>query len=262
MTNLADDPRSIELSEFALHLDARISDVESGETILIVRGGRPVATLTPIRERADVVHETRAPYVTQSPAPSQLPPTALLRAIGASAARSVLGVFLVDPSRAVHQREIARRAGVGLRSAQLALERLESLGLLQSERDGNRRYYRANRTTRFEELRALLSREFGIAEAISAALTPFASRISRAFIFGSVASGEDKIGSDIDLLVVGEVTGDEFVERIADAQRELGREIDLLAYSQEEFEARLSAGNHFLVATMAGPRIDLIGGSA
>jgi predicted nucleotidyltransferase/antitoxin (DNA-binding transcriptional repressor) of toxin-antitoxin stability system len=261
MTNIADNPRSIELSEFVLHLDARISDVESGETILIVRGGRPVATLAPIRAQEDAARETRAPYATRSAAPLQQPPTALLRVIGTPAARSVLGVFVVDPARAIHQREIARRAGVGLRSAQLALERLEALGLLQSERDGNRRYYRANRTSRFEDLRALLSREFGIAEAISAALAPFAPRISRAFIFGSVASGEDKIGSDIDLLVVGEVTGDDLVERIADVQRGLGREIDLLAYSQEEFEARLSGGNHFLVATMAGPRIDLIGDS-
>lgn len=257
LTSSRSTHRSISVLALSSNLDAYLADVATGDTIVITRDGRPVATLAPVNEAACGVQEEAAAY---GATPTQ-PPTALLRLVGSAAARSVLGVFVMEPVRPIHQREVARRAGVALRSAQLALKRLESLGLIQSERDGNRRNYRANRTSRFEELRALLSPELGLAGVIARALAPFESRITRAFIFGSAASGEDKIGSDIDVLVVGTVASDELVEPIANAQRELGREIDLVTYAPWDFSSRIVAGNHFLRTTLAGPRVDLIGGS-
>ena len=249
--------RIIEVNELSARLDECLADAAAGATIHITREGLPIATLAPASHPDPIVREEAVAYQMTAAQPA----TALLRLIGTSAARSVLGVFVMEPMRSIHQREIARRAGVGLRSAQLALERLESLGLIKSERDGNRRNYRADRTSQFEELRVLLAREFGFTGVLMRALAPFSSRITRAFIFGSAASGEDKIGSDIDVLVVGDVTSDELVGPIADAQRELGREIDLVSYAPMDFSARITAGNHFLRATLASPRIDLIGGS-
>ena len=255
MTNDGAPERSVAVETLRASLDECLADVAAGATVVVTRNGVPVANLVPADSAATLAREVSA--VCQA-APVQ-PATALLRLMGTSATRSVLGVFVTEPDRPIHQREVARRASVGLRSAQLALERLESLGLVQSERDGNRRYYRADRTSRFEELRALLSRELGLAEVIARALTPLLSRIEQAFIFGSAASGEDKVGSDIDLLVVGDTAADELVEPIAQAQRELGREIALVTYSCSEFASRREARNHFLSATLAGPRVQVIG---
>lgn len=257
MTKASYPTRTVTVQAFSARLDEYLTDAAAGATIIITRDGLPVATLAAPSQPIPLVREEAVAYKA---APAQ-PATALLRLIGTSAARSVLGVFVMEPARSIHQREIARRAGVGLRSAQLALGRLESLGLIKSERDGNRRNYCADRSTQFEELRALLAPEFGFAGVLMRTLAPFSSRISQALIFGSAASGEDKVGSDIDLLVVGDVTSDELVGPIADAQRELGREIDLVTYSPDDFAARIAAGNHFLRTTLAAPRIDLIGGS-
>lgn len=245
-------------------LAALLEEVARGGTITLMRDGRPVAILGPLSddgalETTTIAREAPAVYTATGPNHTQ-PATAVLRLVGGVGARSVLGVFLKDPERAVHQREIARRAGVGLRSAQLALERLESLGLIASERDGNRRYYRANRSGRFEELRGFLGREFGLAGTIAAALEGFGDRIAWAFIFGSAAEGRDTVESDIDLFVVGDVSRDELVSPIAQAQRELGREVDLVLYRPEEIRDRRARGNHFVLATIAGPRVDLIGG--
>jgi predicted nucleotidyltransferase len=44
----------------------------------------------------------------------------------------------------------------------------------------------------------------GLVEPLRAALAPLAARIEAAFIYGSVAKGEDTVVSDIDLLVVAE----------------------------------------------------------
>lgn len=256
MTNTLRSSRTVTVQALSANLDECLADAAAGTTIVITRDGLPIATLAPAGRPVTLAREEAVNYQA---APAQ-PATALLRLIGTSAARSVLGVFVMEPAQSIHQREIARRAGVGLRSAQLALERLESLGLIESERDGNRRNYRANRTSHFEELRALLAPEFGFAGVLMRTLAPFSPRIIQAFIFGSAASGEDRIGSDIDVLVVGNVTNDELVGPIADAQRELGREVDLVSYTPHDFSARIAAGNHFLRATLAAPRIDLIGG--
>jgi predicted nucleotidyltransferase len=138
-----------------------------------------------------------------------------------------------------------------LRSAQIALDRLEGLGLVESERDGNHRYYSAVRSERFEELRKLLSRELGIGEVIARHLSDTDYPVSWAFVFGSAASGEDRIGSDIDLLVVTEGSGDDLVAPIAEVQRELGREIDLVSYRPDEFERKRVEGNHFIDSVLA-----------
>ena len=245
-------------------LTALLAEVERGVTVTLTRDGVPIAVVGPPSgdggaEPAVVARETPATYSSGGESPAQ-PATAMLRLIGGVGARSVLGVFVREPQRATHQREIARRAGVGLRSAQLALERLESLGLIISERDGNRRYYRANRNERFEELRALLAPEFGLTDAILRALRPLDDRVERAFIFGSAAAGSDTVDSDVDLLVVGEVSRDELVVPIAEAQRELGREIDLVLYRSDDFRRKREMGNHYVTATLCGPRVDVIGG--
>ncbi|HEX9093210.1 MAG TPA: nucleotidyltransferase domain-containing protein [Coriobacteriia bacterium] len=256
--------RTIPVSE-APGLAALLDEVERGITTVFTRGGLPVAILGPphregMLESATVANETRAAYVDARDEQGR-PAPAMLRLVGGAAARSVLGVFVREPQRVIHQREIARRAGVGLRSAQLALERLESLGLIESERDGNRRNYRASRSGRFDELRGLLAREFGMVEAIARALESIGDRIAWAFIFGSAAAGRDTVDSDVDLLVSGDVSRDELIAPIAEAQRVIGREIDVVLYRPADFEEKRRGGNHFVSAVLAGPRVDVIGGS-
>ncbi|MDP2182981.1 MAG: type II toxin-antitoxin system prevent-host-death family antitoxin [Actinomycetota bacterium] len=260
---------SISVSELAGQLSSVLDDVEAGTTVTITRRGKPVATLGSAGDSAaarvtepPMTHEDPVAYATATKDPRRFePPTPLARLLGTGAMRAVLSVFLQDPAASLYQREIARRADVGLRSAQIALDRLEGLGLIASERNGNRRYYSAVRTDRFEDLRSLMSREMGIAEVIARHLSGLRQPIARALIFGSAASGEDMIGSDIDLLVVGEVSDDALVEPIAAAQRELGREVDVVSYRPDEFAKKRDEGNHFVQSVLAGPRIVVIGGS-
>jgi len=263
-----DETRCVTASELAGSLSALLDDVEAGETITITRRGIPIAVLSPVpnkaRARAEetlVASEEPASYLAVATSRALRPPaTALSRLIATPSTREVMSVFLMEPAAVLHQREIARRAHVGLRSAQIALARLEELGLLASKRNGNRLYYRALRTERFEGVRALVSRELGFTEVIARHLGELRKPVTWAFVFGSAATGADRLGSDIDLLVVSDASDDALVEPIAEAQRELGREIDLVSYRPAEFERKRIEGNHFLMAVLAQPRIDLIGG--
>lgn len=258
--------RTVTVAELAADLREILAEVRSGRTIMVTEGAEEIVVLAPpirvpdLSARPEIANERHAAYGTREPVSSApLSDSALSRLIGTAASRSVLGVFLRDPAISLHQREIARRADLGLRSAQIALARLVESGLLESQRDGNRLYYRANRSRRFEELRRLLAREMGVAGVIARHLEALSTPIERAFIFGSVAEGTDTMSSDVDLLVVGDVSADELVDPIAQAQRDLGREIDVVHYRVTEFAERLQAGNHFLKSILARERIDVIG---
>jgi hypothetical protein len=80
------------------------------------------------------------------------------------------------------------------------LQRLEQAGLVIVSREGNQKYY-APRTDApvFQELRGLVVKTVDIVEPIRAALAPIADDIDLAFVFGSVAKGSERAGSDIDL---------------------------------------------------------------
>jgi prevent-host-death family protein len=264
MTHDFDDLLSA--TDLSANLSAILEEARAGREFTVTRHGVPVAALGPPRKApaeadlAAAVRENAAAYEPAGvPAALKEPETALVRLLGSDSVRRILSLFLRDPDATFYQREIARRSQTGLRSAQLALDRLERLGLVASTRDGNRRYYRAVRSPRFEEIRGVFSRDLGIVGVIAHHLAGLDKPVELAFIFGSIAAGDDTVSSDIDLLVVTEASDDELVRPIAEAQRELGRQIDLVSYRPEEFAKRRSEGNHFIRATLAQPRIDVVG---
>jgi predicted nucleotidyltransferase/antitoxin (DNA-binding transcriptional repressor) of toxin-antitoxin stability system len=237
--------------------------VQAGIDFSITRQGRVVARLVnPSAADAvqpDVVKEDAAAYTGSADAGDL--DGAVTQLISAPAVRRVLALFVREPALAVHQRELARRTHLGLRSVQLALKRLVGMGLLAERRDGNRLYYHAVRSERFEGVRELLAREFGITEVLARHLSCLDEPVMWAFVFGSAARGQDRVDSDsdIDLLVVTDASDDELVAPIADAQRELGRDIDVVSYRRAEFSKKRDEGNHFLRSVMGQPRIDVIG---
>jgi len=110
-----------------------------------------------------------------------------------------------------------------------------------------------------DELKSLITKTAGVVDVLRAALEPLAGRISIALLYGSLACGRAGAESDIDLLVVGEVSFEEVVENVARAQDSLRREINPLVMSLEEYRRRLSKGDHLLDAILKSPYIPVIG---
>ncbi|MGQ0815370.1 MAG: nucleotidyltransferase domain-containing protein [Gemmatimonadota bacterium] len=107
------------------------------------------------------------------------------------------------------QREVARRAGVQHRSAQLALEDLTALGVARRIEGG--RDFLVGFNNAYElgaSLRAIFNAEAGFFLALRQRLAriatdaPRGARITSLVLFGSVARGDDQPGSDLDLLVI------------------------------------------------------------
>jgi len=189
-------------------------------------------------------------------APRRLDPAQLLFG---SDHRRLLGLLLMRPDESFHVREVARLTGADAGNTHRALRRLEQAGLLTAERTGNQVRYQANRQSPiYPELQGIVRKTVGLADVLREALAPLASRIQRAFVFGSIARGEQGPRSDVDLMVIGDVSFDAVVGAIYPLHERLGREVNSVVLAPREFKLRMK-DKGFVARVMGGPRIPLIG---
>lgn len=158
----------------------------------------------------------------------------------------------------LHLRALARESGCSLGAVQQDLRILAELGLVRSERDGNRLYYVADVShPLYPPLREIVARTTGIYAVLENCLGTDGIRF--AYIFGSVASGKAKASSDVDLMVIGSVGLRELVTRLIPAGEKLGREINPHVMSESEYVERCRKGEHF-ISTVTGSARDMIVG--
>lgn len=175
---------------------------------------------------------------------------------------AILALLLDQPERKLYLRQIVRLTGAAQGGVQRELAFLVRSGILLKTREGNLAYFQANRAAPiFEELRGLVRKTAGVPELLRTALLPHASLIRRAFIYGSVARGEEGASSDVDLMVIGDVSFFDVVAAVSPLQQTLGREINPTVFDSAEHARRLRAKDSLLTRVEKQPRIDLIGGS-
>jgi predicted nucleotidyltransferase len=173
----------------------------------------------------------------------------------------LLALLFVDPDRRFYLREIGKRTGLPIRAVQVEVARLEASGLLTSTREGNRKYYAANRAAPiFPELRSLLLKTVALGDTLKRGLQDTRAQIVAAFLFGSFARAEQSAASDVDLLVIGSITSRALSRALLSARETLRREINPVLMTEREFKRRLSDGDHFLQSVMSEPKTFLMGG--
>ena len=154
----------------------------------------------------------------------------------------------------LHLRELVRRSGLALGTVQQELGRLTRVGLVLARKDGNRVYYRANPDHPVHrELCSLVLKTDALAGVLQPALKSEDIRV--AFVFGSVARGETGAGSDVDLMVVGEVGLRRLASLLSGISGRLGREINPHVLSPEEFLERKKKRDHFVTSVLDSPKI-------
>lgn len=172
--------------------------------------------------------------------------------------KKVLSLLLLHPDTDYHVRELARLTGTAPGTLHKELAKLAAIGLLLRKTQGNQVRYQANQQCPvFPELAGLLRKTTGAVEILATALEALAPPL--ALIFGSVASGTETASSDIDLLVIGNVGFADVVRATHPAQAELGRDINPVVYSAQEFKRRVDEQDPFVLDLLAKPKIFLTG---
>lgn len=172
----------------------------------------------------------------------------------------VLSATLLQPERWWFMTELARHLETTPSSLQRELGSLVGAGLLERRQDGRRSYFRANSgSPLFADLRGLIEKTNGVVAALTAALKPFGSRIELAFLYGSIARGEERSASDVDLAIVGTLRQIDLLPALRKLEARFRREVNVTLFSPKEFHARLASGDHFLHSVLKGKTIPLKG---
>lgn len=158
----------------------------------------------------------------------------------------------------LYLRQLERLSGFAVSTVSQELRRLASFGLIRETRDGNRTYYQAAKEhPLYPDIRNIVLKTSGLADLLREAL--HGQPVDMAFVFGSVARGEERAHSDIDLLVIGSIGLRQLSKQFEGIAEKIGREINPVVLSGEEFRRRLRENDHFLVSVLASPRLFVIG---
>jgi predicted nucleotidyltransferase len=84
-------------------------------------------------------------------------------------------------------------------------------------------------------------------------------RIRVAFVFGSIARGEETATSDVDLMVIGQLGLRDLSRLLSGIEEKIGREVNPHVLREEEFKKRVRAREHFVSSVMETPKIFIIG---
>lgn len=174
--------------------------------------------------------------------------------------RSVLGLLYGHADESFYLRQIIRLSESTERAVQLEVKNLSDAGIITRTVKGRQVFYQANSECPiFSELKSLVNKTVGVADVVRSALAPLDNRIDLAFIYGSFARGEYKKGSDVDVMIVGDVTFNEIISAIQPAQNKLGREVNPTIYPPDEYKSKVEQNHHFLKSVLGEEKIFIIG---
>jgi len=174
--------------------------------------------------------------------------------------RKVLALLMLNPQRWLHLRELARLTDSSPGTLKKELDALTSVGLLKFQKVGNQTQFSANTEHPvFPELSALVRKTTGLRDVLALALAPLASQIEVAFVFGSLAKATEGPQSDVDLLLIGDVTFGQVANAVYDAQLLLAREINPKVMNRVEWSDKKNAQNVFIQELMDKPKIFIVG---
>ena len=149
----------------------------------------------------------------------------------------VLGFLLLNQTDEFYLNELAQRVGLAPSTVLRELNMVEPLGIISKTKKGTAVFYRINRDcTIHEELRRIFLK-FELADKIIAKeLVQYDIRY--ALIYGSFARGTETESSDIDLLVIGQVSRDRFYESVSSLESKIGREINTIVLDDQQFNSQ------------------------
>ncbi len=168
----------------------------------------------------------------------------------------LLRVFLNNPETSFFVRDLSRRINTQLNAVRRELENLETLGILSSRQDGQKKFYKTECTNfLFPELRALVLKS---QISFEKNLVKNIDRIGQTQLLvltGKLVGIKDL---PVDILVVGRVNRDSLKKIVNILQQDLGEQINYTVMSSREYKYRCEVSDKFLFSMLENKRVVLI----
>jgi len=181
------------------------------------------------------------------------------RLFGSKTRVSLLAKLLMNPDESFYIRELSRKLKIPYGMLYKEEKNLASLGIVNEEKKGKVTLVSINKNMPyFTELKNLMIKTVGLGDLLKTALSELKG-MRYALIYGSFASGEESASSDIDLLIVGNSSEEKILNVVGQVEKEVGREINYILWSEEEFMKSIKSKHHLLREIASKPVIMLVG---
>ena len=173
--------------------------------------------------------------------------------------QGILTTLFLRPDKEWYLSELAASLGTVPSSLQREIDALVRVGILKKRVDGRRSYVKANEDSPiFPELRGLIEKTGGIVPMLREAVKR-TKGLEVAFIYGSLARGEEGAESDVDMMLLGNVSTMDLSPKLRAVEVAVGRQINPTVFSLDEFAKKITEKNHFLQTVLRNKKIMLIG---
>ena len=172
----------------------------------------------------------------------------------------MLEVLLLNPKDRFYQRQLSVRLGLPIMAIQRELRNLSEMGLLEVRTEGNRVYYSVHpRFPILPELTGIFLKAAGVGDVLGDVLRRHKGKIMVALIYGSYARGRPESWSDIDLMLIGTVSDLAISQALDKAEQRVGREVNHVRYTPENFRKKVGARDPFLLTVLREPKVFVMG---
>lgn len=171
----------------------------------------------------------------------------------------ILELLFLNPGESFHLRGIAARTGVPPSSLHSMLPNLLRLGLLRTAGGSGGKRYQANlELPGAVELGRLIAQYSLPTDRLRQVANSLPSVVAAA-VFGSYAFGSAQSESDIDVLIVGEISRIEAQASFNKIAREFSKKINVTVLTREEFKSQAPLESSFVAEVLSNPLIPLKG---
>lgn len=171
----------------------------------------------------------------------------------------ILELFLGNPGKIFHVRDIVRKVNEEINAVRRELLHMEKAGMVSKEPRANRLFYNFRKDyPLYYELLELIAKTDGLGGEILKKKSRL-GKIKFAMLSGKFARGIPRGQNDVDLLMVGSVVLPEISQLIKAEEVRKEQEINFTVFSEEEFLFRRKRNDPFVKDILSGSRIMLIG---
>lgn len=171
----------------------------------------------------------------------------------------ILDLFLGNPGKIFHVRDIVRRTGEEINAVRRELLHMESAGMVSKEPRANRLIYAFRKDyLLYFELMELVVKTSGLGGEILKRRAKL-GKVKFAMISGRYARGKPRVPNTVDLLIVGNIVLPELSQLIKAEEMQKNQEINFTVMSEEEFQFRKQRNDPFVKEILLGSRVMVIG---
>ena len=171
--------------------------------------------------------------------------------------QAVLGYFMLHEASELYGNEMARLLSLDQGNLDRKLKELEKEGIFKSNLRGKERYYSLNASfPLLQEYKKIILKTVGFEQSLKQ-LLKVVKGLERAYLFGSYAGNKMDHSSDIDLLVVGDHSVIELQRKIAEIQKSVKREINVISMSAGEYRKK-QRSDPFLKSILQKKKVQLL----